>query len=52
MIFSCSLRLQIFIQIFVQKTADFTTFFLKKKKKKNQQIGKKPVELFFFSWPY
>ena len=49
LIFSCSLRSQLFIQIFVQKTADFTIFLLKKK---NQQMGKKrsvgPVEQVFF----
>ena len=43
MIFSCSLRSQFFIQIFVQKTADFTIFFCKKKKKKKSANGKKAV---------
>ena len=48
--------LQIFIQIFVQKIADFTTFG-SKKKKRNEHTEKKrsvgPVkQCFLFSWPY
>ena len=48
------LRSQFFIQIFVQKTADFTIFFIKIK---NQQMGKKEAgracrTRFLFSWPY
>ncbi len=54
MIFSCSLRSKFFIQIFVQKMADFTL--LGSKKKIFEQMEKKrsvgPVKHgFLFSWP-
>ena len=53
MIFSCSLRSQFFIQIFVQKTADFTIFFssfLKGKKiiKWEKAVGHAHRTGFFF----